>query len=207
MRLAILGASGHGKVVADAAEASGWQEIVFFDDAWPGVRENGPWCVQGDTDTLMAGLSEFDGVIVGIGNNAIRASKQAQLMSAGACMVSIVHPGAMISPHADVDSGTVIFANAVVNACAYVGSGVIVNTGAVVEHDCDVGDFSHISPNAVLAGGVRVRRLSWVGACASVKQLLEVGEGAVIGMGAVVTKDVPPGVTVVGNPARVIAVR
>jgi len=204
MRLAILGASGHGKVVADAAEAAGWQDVVFFDDAWPGLQENGPWLVKGDTNALMDALSEYDGVVVGIGNNAIRANKQVQLVNAGAAVVTIVHPAATVSPHARVGSGSVVFAQAVVNACGNVGAGVIVNTGSVVEHDCVVGDFSHISPNAVLAGGARLQEQCWVGAGASVRQLLEVGTAAVVGMGAVVTKDVSAGSVVAGTPARVL---
>lgn len=204
MRLAILGASGHGKVVADAAETAGWQEVVFFDDAWPGLQENGPWQVKGDTNALIGSLGEYDGVVVGIGNNAIRANKQVQLVNAGAAVVTIIHPAAAVSSHARVGAGSVVFAQAVVNACATVGAGVIVNTGSVVEHDCVVGDFSHISPNAVLAGGARLQEQCWVGAGASVRQLLEVGKAAVVGMGAVVTKDVPAGSVVAGNPARVL---
>ncbi|SFM82552.1 UDP-perosamine 4-acetyltransferase [Marinobacter pelagius] len=204
MRLAILGASGHGKVVADAAELAGWDQVVFFDDAWPGLKENGPWRVLGDTSALLADLASFDGVVVAIGNNRIRQVKQQALLAAGAQLCSVIHPSAVISTHATVGVGTAVFANAVINACASIGEGCIVNTGAVVEHDCGVGDFSHVSPNAVLAGGVKLGPLVWVGGCASVRQLVEVGGGATVGMGAVVTKDVPASVTVVGNPARVL---
>jgi len=202
-RLAVLGASGHGKVVADAAEASGWQRVEFFDDAWPTLQANGPWKVWGGTETLLEHLNEYDGVVLGIGNNAIRADKQKRLLSAGASVVSIVHPAAAVSTHACIQPGTVVLANAVVNACADVGRGCIINTGSVVEHDCVLGDYSHISPNAVLAGGVTVGYQAWVGACASVRQLLQVGGAAVVGMGAVVTKDVSAGSVVIGNPARV----
>ncbi|MBQ0746647.1 MAG: acetyltransferase [Marinobacter sp.] len=204
MRLAIFGASGHGKVVADAAEQAGWQSVVFFDDAWPGLQGNGPWKLEGNTGALLERLTDFDGVVVAIGNNQIRSIKQAELLAAGGKLAAIVHPSAVISSHATVNAGSVVFANAVINACARVGAGVIVNTGAVVEHDCVVGDYAHISPNAVLAGGVVISPLAWVGGCASIKQLINVGEAAVVGMGAVVTKDVPPSVTVVGNPATVI---
>ncbi|MEX0606019.1 MAG: acetyltransferase [Marinobacter sp.] len=203
MHLAILGASGHGKVIADAAEQAGWQSVTFFDDAWPELEENGPWAVKGDTRALLSRLADFDGVVIGIGNNRIRADKQSELARAGANLVSIIHPAAIISPRSSIGAGSVVFANSVVNPCAVVGAGVIVNTGAVVEHDCVVGDFAHISPNAVLAGGVTLGQQAWIGACASVRQLLSVGRASVVGMGAVVTKDVEAGVTVVGNPARV----
>lgn len=203
MRLAILGASGHGKVVADAAELLGWDKVQFFDDAWPQLAKNGPWSVAGNTEALLQGVAEFDGVVVAIGNNQIRQLKQQELAIAGARLVSVVHPSAVVSKHAVIGVGSVVFANAVINACATVAAGCIVNTGTVIEHDCVLGDFAHVSPNAVIAGGVRVGPLAWVGACASVRQLIEVGEGAVVGMGAVVTKDVPPGATVVGNPAKV----
>ena len=207
MRLAVLGASGHGKVVADAAELAGWDEVVFIDDAWPERAQNGPWRVIGDTSALTGDAGTFDGVVVAIGNNRIRQAKQAELAAAGARLVSIIHPAAVVSKYAAVGIGSVVFANSVINACATVGEGCIVNTGSVVEHDCVVGDFAHISPNAVLAGGVKVGSLVWVGGCAAVRQLIEINEGAVVGMGAVVTKDVPPGVTVIGNPARILEPR
>ena len=201
-RLAILGASGHGKVVADAASLSGWREVIFFDDAWPTITQNGPWKVSGSSADIVAQASEFDGVIVAIGNNRVRKDLQRELSVAGLNVVSVVHPSATISHFAEIGAGSVVFANAVINACASIGSGCIVNTGAVVEHDCLVGDFCHLSPNAVLAGGVSAGELVWVGAGASVKQLVVLGEGVTVGMGSVVLRDIPAGHVVIGVPAR-----
>lgn len=202
MRLAVLGASGHGRVVADAAEASGWSSVEFFDDVWPDIKTNGAWPVIGNSHTLLDVLTEFNGVVIAIGNNAIRESKQREVLAAGAKLASIVHPSAVISSRASLGNGTVVFANAVINGFAVVGEGVIINTGAIVEHDCQIGAFAHVSPNAVLAGGVTLGRRVWVGANASIRQLVSIGEAAIVGMGAVVTKDVPANVTVVGNPAK-----
>lgn len=201
-RLAILGASGHGKVIADAALLSGWQDVVFYDDAWPQLKSNGRWNVIGNTDSLLKLLPLDVGVVVAIGNNSIRQLKQQKLNTAGAMLVTIIHPSAVVSQYSQLGIGTVVFANATINASSVIGDGVIINTGAVIEHDCVLSDFTHLSPNSVIAGGVRVGALAWLGACASVKQLISVGENAIVGMGAVVTKDVPPGVTVVGNPAK-----
>lgn len=202
--LAILGASGHGKVVADAAECSGWDRVLFFDDAWPERSSNGPWPVSGNSAELLKSLERFDGVVVGVGDNRVRHQKLQELAAAGANIVSVVHSSAKISQYAQLGTGSVVFANAVINADTVVGSGAIINTGAVIEHDCHLGNCIHVSPNATLAGGVTLGRMVWIGANACVKQLVSVGDGVIVGMGSVVIRDVGPDQTVAGNPAKQI---
>ncbi|MBZ2168415.1 acetyltransferase [Marinobacter sp. F4216] len=203
-RLAILGASGHGKVVADAAQAQGWGEICFYDDAFASPEKNATWPVVGNFNQLIKDIAGFDGVIVAIGNNMVRQRKLTALKEAGAVLATIVHPAAVVSEYAVVGCGSVILAGSVINAGAEVGEGTIVNTGAVVEHDCVVGPSVHISPNATLSGGVTLGPLVWIGAGAAVKQLVVVGEACVVGMGAVVISDTLAGTTVVGIPAKEI---
>ena len=203
-RLAILGASGHGKVVADTAECCGWSVVEFFDDAWPPRQHNGAWPVAGDTACLLERLTQFDGVLVAIGNNRIRQAKLLELQAAGARLVTLVHPAATLSRHARLGAGSVMFAGAVVTADAIVGMGAILNTGCSIDHDCLLGDAVHVSPGARLAGGVRVGDLSWIGIGASVRQLVCIGSGVQAGAGAVVVADVPDGLTVVGVPARAL---
>lgn len=203
-RLAILGASGHGKVVAEAAEAGGWTEIVFFDDAWPSCVANGVWPVVGAGMELLGRTNEFDGVVVAIGNNAVRLAKTLSLVQQGAKMATLIHPSACVSRHAKVGAGSVVFAGAVVNPGATVGAGCILNTGCSVDHDCILADYVHISPGARLAGGVSVGQCSWIGIGASVKQMVDIGEHVVVGAGAAVVANVIDGVTVVGVPARAL---
>lgn len=205
-RLALLGASGHGKVVADAAELIGWEDVVFFDDAWPSFSKSGKWAVVGDTCRLLSTADQFEGVLVTIGNNHIRKLKLELLFGIGAKVVSILHPNAQISRYCSIGLGSVVFAGAVVNVDTNIGIGAIVNTCASIDHDCRIGDFVHVSPGARLAGAVAVGDLSWIGIGASVRQLVTVGRSVTVGAGAAVVKPVPDGVIVVGVPARPLVV-
>src|SRR3990167_11464932 len=202
MRLAILGASGHGKVVADTAECCGWHTVEFFDDAWPGLQINAAWSVVGDSAALLSRLAEFDGVVVAIGNNRIRHAKLLELRAAGACLVTLIHPAAIVSRYATIGPGGVVFAGSVVNAEARIGLGAILNTGCSIDHDCVLGDAVHISPGVRLAGGVHVGDLSWVGIGASVRQLVRIGVRVIVGAGSTVVCDVPNDLTVAGGPAQ-----
>lgn len=205
-RLALLGASGHGKVVADAAQASGWDMVVFFDDAWPLRKQNGHWPIAGDSNELLARLKDFDGVLVTIGDCAVRWDKYRVLQAAGASFATVVHPSAVVSRHAMLGLGTVVMAGAIVNIDAIIGHACIINTGATVDHDCRLGDAVHICPGAHLSGGVQVGNGSWVGVGAAVKQCIVIGERVMVGAGAVVVQAVAEGLTVVGNPAALLRI-
>ena len=203
-RLAILGASGHGKVVADTAECCGWQVIEFFDDAWPQVSSVGFWPVVGNTGDLLSRVGEFDGVLVAIGNNSVRRRKMDELKASGAQLPVLMHPSSIISRYANIGSGTVVFASAVVNAYAIVGEGAILNTGCSVDHDCVLGACVHVSPGARLAGAVTVGDGSWIGIGACVRQVLSIGSNVMVGAGAAVICDISDNMTVAGVPARAI---
>lgn len=201
--LAILGASGHGKVISDIAELNGYEKISFFDDAWPVKSQLDSWVIAGDSDQLIQHLSEFSACIVAIGNNAIRIQKQKELQMHGATIISLIHPRAIVSKYAYIASGSVIMANAVINPAVKIGQGCIVNTAATIDHDCIIADGVHISPGAHLAGNINVGKYSWLGIGCSVKQGLTIGCNVVIGAGAAVVTNIDDGNVAIGVPAKI----
>jgi len=190
--VAVYGASGHGKVVADIAKAAG-DEVLFVDDGENRYPSFGEFVGKYGKNIPFA---------LGIGENETREKIYRRLKENGVEVVALIHPDASVSQSAAVAEGAVVMPGAVVNADASVGIGAIVNSGAVIEHDCRVGDFVHISPNVALGGNVEVGRLTHVGIGSSVIQGIRIAQRCIIGAGAVVIEDLGDGVTAVGVPAR-----
>ncbi len=201
-RLAILGAGGHGKVLADIAELTGWDVVDFFDDRWPEIKGLECWTVAGNIEILFSDLQCYQGVIVAIGNNAVRLHKLEQLQQHGARLISLIHPRAVISRYAKIADGCCIMANAVVNPFVELGTGCIINTGATVDHDCVLGKAVHVCPGANLAGEITVGDCCWLGIGSSVKQQVRLGKNVMVGAGATVVNSISDNLTVVGTPAK-----
>lgn len=193
--LTIICAGGHGKVVADIAEACGFDQIVFVDDKWPERTENCRWPIVSKPDVSMDGP-----LFCARGLNEVRAKMFDEFKLSDSPV--LIHPAATVSISASIGAGTVVVAGAVVNADANVGRGAILNTGSSVDHDCDLADFVHLSPGARLAGGVTVGARSWIGIGATVADGITIGSDAIVGAGAAVVSDVPDGARVVGVPAK-----
>lgn len=199
-KLAVIGAGGHGKVVAELAAALGtYSEIVFLDDRAQG-SVNG-FSVIGTTLLLENSLSpeQFD---IAVGNNRIRRQIAGRAAALGFKLPVLIHPDATVSPSATVGQGSVIMAKAVVQADSVLKDGVIVNTAATVDHDCLLDAFVQISPGAHLSGNTHIGEESWIGTGACSRQQIRIGSRATIGAGAVIVRDVSDGMTVAGNPAK-----
>lgn len=193
-KLVIIGASGHGKVIADIAVKNGYEDIVFLDDD-ESVKECAGFPVEGKTNEG----EKIDGdKVVAIGNAETREKIQEEMKD----VITLIHPDAVISRRVEIGEGSVIMAGAVINSDAVVGKGCIINTGASVDHDCVLGDFVHVSVGTHLCGTVTVGDKTWIGAGAIISNNVNICGNCVIGVGAVVIKDIEEPGTYVGVPAK-----
>lgn len=197
----IIGASGHGKVIADIIVNSNDKVLGFLDDADD---------VQGKKIIgfpVLGKIADYDNYrdcefVIAIGNPYIREKISNELPVK---WYTAIHPTAVISSlDVEIGEGTVIMANAVVNPSARIGKHCIINTGAIVEHDNILEDYVHISPNATLAGVVTIGKSTHIGASACTKQVINIASDCVIGAGSVIVKDITDSGTYVGVPVKKI---
>lgn len=195
----VLGAGGHAKVVIATLLAAGFSIEGVLDDSsakW-GVRILG-FVVEGPFAKLSAASRPH--CVMAIGDNRQRREVAARFPAME--WVSAVHPFSSVHPTVEIGPGTVVAAGAVIQPETRIGRHCIVNTGATIDHDCSVGDFSHVAPGTHLAGGVRLAAGVFLGIGSAVAPGVGVGDWTVVGAGGVVVHDLPGGVTAVGVPAR-----
>lgn len=185
----VIGAGGHGKVIADIITACGDRFLGFLDDD---ITKN-PLGKIADYEKYSDAL-----FVIGIGNPEIR-----ERVSKLPCKwYTAVHPSAVVSPSAKIGEGTVIMPNAVVNADAKIGRHAIINSTAVVEHDNEIDDYAHISVGAKLGGTVKIGKRTHIGIGATVKNNTDICADCIIGAGAVVVKNIEKQGIYKGIPAR-----
>ncbi|MFN3597238.1 MAG: acetyltransferase [Rubricoccaceae bacterium] len=201
MSVLVIGGGGHARVVIATLHACGLDVSGILDDRpdAAGAHVLGRPVLGPVEPARVAGRR----AVLAIGSNTVRRALAARL--APAEWVTAVHPHALVHPSASLGTGAVVFAGAVVQPEASVGAHAIVNTGASLDHDTRLGDFAHVAPGVRLAGGVTVGEgaLLGIGACAIPG--VTIGAWSTVGAGAAVVRDIPPGATAVGVPARLVA--
>lgn len=207
-RVLIIGAGGHGQVVADILlrmrERTGAVEPLGYldDDPVLSGRQFLGLAVLGPAAALAR--VAHDAVIVAIGDNAVRRRLFEQLRSLGERLATARHPDAVVAPDVMIGPGTMVCAGVVVNPGSVIGSNVILNTSCSIDHHNRIGDHAHIAPGVRLGGEVVVAEGAMLGIGTTVIPRRRIGAWSVVGAGSLIHHDVPDGVLSMGNPARVV---
>lgn len=205
--LAIVGAGGFGRevlAIARAQRGGGWRDVVFFDDdtSRPGDPRIQRLAVPlgGTVDDLL-GRSRMD-VVIAIGDPVTRKAIAIRIHQAGHAFPTLRHPDSTLAPDVELSPGTVVCPGARISTGVSLGVHLHVDQNATVGHDCVIGDFVRLNPSACISGEVSIEQECLVGANATVLPRLSLGQGSLVGAGAVVTRGVPDSTTVLGVPAR-----
>jgi len=200
-KLLIIGAGGHGHVIADIAiNMKKYSYIAFLDDR-DTIKTNID--IIGKVTEAYKYIENYE-LFVAIGDNHMRENIQCQLKAMGADIPVLIHPSAIIANNVSIGMGTVIMAGVVINWGSIIGKSCIINTSASIDHDNVLEDYVHISPGVHLAGTVTIGKSAWVGIGAIISNNLNICSGCTIGAGAVVVNDIVEPGTYMGVPAKYI---
>ena len=210
---AIYGASGCGRSLMPVARQqlareSDASEIVFIDDALESVAEVNAHRAMNYLAFLNETASEKY-VQIAIANSHVREKIAQRLKMDGIQLWSIIADHVVLMDQLELDVGSALSPFVTIGSNVRIGKCFQANLYSYVEHDCVIGDFVTFAPGVKCNGNIHIQDHAYIGAGAMIKQgkpddPLVIGVGAIVGMGAVVTKSVPAGATVVGNPARIV---
>jgi sugar O-acyltransferase (sialic acid O-acetyltransferase NeuD family) len=204
--LLLLGAGGLARETLAAVRVlpEAWQPIGALDDdpALHGGQIDGLPVLGGIEQVREHESAAVIACIANVRRPASRAVIDARLALPPERWATIVHPAASLAPGVEVGYGSILLAGAVVTAPQRLGRHVVAMPHVLLTHDNQVDDYATLAGGATLGGGVRIRRSAYLGQRSVIREYVEVGEEAVVGMGSVVLSDVPARETWAGVPAR-----
>jgi len=198
--VAIIGYSGHAYVIIDILLSAGRLVTAYCDQE---EKEFNPYHLHylGKESEVIRKLKKFD-FFACVGHNGIRERIHTNVSAFLGNPINAIHPSAVISSSVKMGDGVMVAANATINPLTEIGRGVICNTSCTIDHECQIEDFVHVAPGAVVCGNVKIGKGTFVGANSVIKQGVIIGKNVVIGAGTVIIRDIPDNVTVVGNPQK-----
>ena len=209
MKIIIIGAGGHSKVIVDIIQNEQKYEIVgFIDNNLPIGHEVLDYKVLGKEDELNALIDrhEIYGGVIAIGDNFIRRNidKKIKQLCSDFKFVNCIHPKSNIAFNVDMGEGNVVMAGATLNTSSQIGNHCILNTNCSIDHDNKIASYVSIAPNAVTGGGVEIGEFSVIGIGATVEHNIIIGDNCIIGASSLVNKNTKPNSVYYGIPARYV---
>lgn len=209
-KLLILGCGGHGRVVADVAEkCKEYEEIAFLDNNF--LNSNFSKIINSkkvigeiSKENIEKFSSIFSHLFIGIGDNKLRIKWLNIINKMGLKIPTIIDPSAQISKYANLEKGSFINTNVVIQCNSKIKFGSILNTSCTIDHDSIVEEGTHISPGTNIAGNVHIGKYCWIGIGSKIIQNIRIGDNVTVGGGSLVLKDIPSNLKVFGSPINVI---
>ncbi len=193
MKVAIIGAGGHSKVVTDTFQCMGYEIVGYYNDK----KSNALGTIA---DIKYNPQLQY---FCAIGSNTVRKQIVENLDIPPEGWATAIHPSAVVSKSAIIGKGILICAGAVIQPAAYIGDHVIINTNVSIDHDCVIGDFCHIAPRSVLCGNVNVGSSTFICAGCTIINEIQIGTNVLLGAASLVIRNIPNNVKAYGVPSRV----
>lgn len=197
-KIILIGAGGHGLVLADIAKLNGYNQIYFIDDA---ENKKYKYPILGKTKEAHKYIDIYD-FFISIGDNQIRQTVFDYITDIGGRIVNLIHPNAVIAEDCLLDNGIAVMANVVINSSSTIKKGSIINTSSSIDHENEIGEFVHISPGCHLAGQVKIGSLSWLGIGSIVSNGISIYQNVIVGANSTVIKDINQSGVYIGTPTR-----
>ncbi|MDT8903839.1 acetyltransferase [Anaeroselena agilis] len=204
----VIGAGGHARILIDALVLTG-REVIGIVDADVGRHGDKVLGIPviGDDAAVFAHSPANVELVNGLGSIQSTESREKvynKFKQAGYSFSVVIHPAATVAPDVRVGEGVQVMAGVVIQTGSRIGSNAIINTRASVDHDCAIGNHTHVAPGAVLSGGVQVGDDVHIGTGAIIIQGIKIGKGSLIAAGAVIVQDVLAGEKIMGVPGKAV---
>ena len=204
MKAAFIGYGDLGEQIFHLLQQSeSIEAIAYFDDHQVAAGVAGAYPFSSYADEAFREYQFYIGL--GYKHLAARNKIAHELLAKGRKVPAMVHSSVYVAPTASIGEGTSVYPMSNIDHNVRIGKACLINNSVVISHDCNMGDSCYISPGVIISGKVSIGENTFIGSGALISNGVNIGANVQIALGTIVTKDVPDNMSVLGNPAHIIA--